>query len=72
MGELKAEKKEKYEDYELDGFVNTLIRAEEIKQDAELMKLIAPRLDKTAKAAINAAEILYGKSERENNENQSN
>ena len=60
------EKKKKYEDYEIEGALNTLIRAEEIKQDKELMKLIAPKIDKQLNATNNVAEILYGKKEKTN------
>jgi len=58
---------EKYKEWEIEDAARTLMRAEEIKGDAELMKLVAPKLQKTAKAAVNAAKVLYGK-EGENNE----
>lgn len=57
---------EKYKDWEIDDAVRTLIHAEEIKQDEELMKIIAPKIQKCAKASVNAAKVLYGKGE--NNE----
>ena len=56
----------KYKDWEIDDAVRTLIHAEEIKQDEELMKIIAPKIQKCAKASVNAAKVLYGKGE--NNE----
>ena len=43
-------KKAKYEDYEIEGWVDTLTRAEEIKADAEKMNLVKPLLAKKAKA----------------------
>lgn len=58
---------EKYKEWEIEDAARTIMRAEEIKGDVELMKLVAPKLQKTAKAAVNAAKVLYGK-EGENNE----
>lgn len=51
-----AESKE-YEDYELTNAVDTLHKAEEIKQDASLMKAIAPMLDKKEKAVKSVADL---------------
>jgi len=65
-------KKKKYEDWEIEEAARTLLRAEEIKQDAELMKLAAPKLEKTVRAAASAAEILYGIQKGNNDENKSN
>ena len=56
---------EKYKNWEIDDAVRTLLRAEEIKQDKELMALVAPKLKQTADAAANAAKILYGKGEND-------
>ena len=56
----------KYKDWEIDDAARTLMRAEEIKQDDELMKLVGPKIKKQAIAATNAAKVLYGKGE--NNE----
>lgn len=64
--EQKKEKKEfgKFDRWEVDNAVDTLIRAEQIKLDDELMKYVLPKLEKQKKAldnASSAAEILYGK-----------
>ena len=53
----------KYKDWEIEDAARTIMRAEEIKQDAELMKLVAPKIQKQAVAAVNAAKVLYGKGE---------
>ena len=57
----------KFKDWEIDDAARTIMRAEEIKQDKELMALVAPKLKQKAEAAINAANVLY-KKEGENNE----
>ena len=51
----------KYKDWEIEDAARTIMRAEELKQDEELMKLAAPKIKKQAEAAVNAAKILYGK-----------
>ena len=66
-------KEEKYKDWEIEDAARTIMRAEEIKQDEELMKLVAPKIKKQAQAAVNAfnaAKVLYGENENkgENNE----
>lgn len=43
-------KKPKYDEWEIKDAVRTLIRAEEIKQDKELMSFVAPELEKQSKA----------------------
>lgn len=58
--EVKQAKKEKYEEWEIKNAVDTLIKAEEIKNNKELMKLVEPELKKQAKAVNDAAEVLYG------------
>lgn len=58
----------KFKDWEIEDAARTIIRAEEIKQDKELMALIALKIRKQAKAAVNAAKVLYGEKEGENNE----
>lgn len=64
----KEEPKPKYDEWEIKNAVDTLVRAEEIKQDKELMAFVAPELEKRSKAITNAAEILYGtKTEKEGN-----
>ena len=50
------------------GAVDTIIRAEQIKLDRELMKYVLPELEKQKQAldkASSAAEILYGKAAKE-------
>lgn len=56
----------KYKDWEIEDAARTIMRAEEIKQDKELMALVAPKIQKQAKAAVNAAQVLFQKGE--NNE----
>ena len=58
-----AEQEPKYKDWEIDDAARTIMRAEEIKQDKELMALVAPKLKQKADATINAAKVLYGKGE---------
>lgn len=58
-------KKPKYDEWEIKDAVRTLIRAEEIKQDKELMSFVAPELEKQSKAIKSAAEILYGSDRKE-------
>ena len=53
------------QEWRVQGAIDTLIRAEEIKKDKELMALVEPKLREKAQAAQNAAEILYGKKEGE-------
>lgn len=53
--------KPKYDEWDIKNAVRTLIEAETIKNNAELMALVAPELEKQAMATKNAAEILYGK-----------
>lgn len=52
--------KPKFDEWEIKNAVRTLIEAEEIKGNAELMAFVAPELEKQAKATKSAAEILYG------------
>lgn len=54
------EPKPKYDEWKIRSAAECLIRAEEIKQDAELMALVAPELEKKSKAYKGIAEILYG------------
>jgi hypothetical protein len=63
-------KKPKYDEWEIKEAVRTLIKAEEIKQNKELMVFVAPELEKQSKAIKSAAEILYGydRKEKTNNE----
>lgn len=56
--------KPKYDEWEIKNAVRTLIEAETIKNNAELMALVAPELEKQAKATKNAAEILYGQDKK--------
>lgn len=58
------EPKPKYDEWEVRSAADTLIRAEEIKQNEELMALVAPELEKKTKAYKGIADILYGKEEK--------
>jgi hypothetical protein len=58
--------KPKYDDWEIKCAVDTLVKAEEIRNDSELMAFVAPELEKRAKATKTAAEILYGNDNKEN------
>lgn len=60
--ETEAEKP-KYDEWEIKNAADTLLRAEEIKQDAELMALVAPEVEKRIKAVKGLADILYGTEE---------
>ena len=53
------------QEWKVQGAIDILIRAEEIKKDKELMALVEPKLREKAQAAQNAAEILYSKKEGE-------
>lgn len=55
--------KPKYEKWEIEHAAECLTRAEEIKQNPELMALVAPELEKKLKAQKGIAEILYGSTE---------
>lgn len=57
----------KYSEWDIADACRTIIRAEEIKQDAELMALVTPKLKEQVKAALNAAQVLYGKNESKGN-----
>ena len=61
--------KPKYDTWEIRSAAECLIRAEEIKQDAELMALVAPELEKKSKACKGIAEILYGTGEKKEGNN---
>lgn len=62
------EPKPKYDEWEIRSAVECLIRAEEIRQDAELMALVTPELEKKSKVYKGIAEILYGnETEKEGN-----
>ena len=56
----KEEPKPKFDKWEIESAVRTLIEAEKIKNNQELMTFVAPELDKQCKATKSAAEILYG------------
>ncbi len=51
----KSEKKDGFEKYEIEDAVRTLIRAEEIKQDAKLMAACSGHLEKQKKAIDSVA-----------------
>ncbi len=66
----KTEKKEfgKFDRWEIENAVETIIKAEQIKLDKEKMKYVLPLLEKQKKALDNvasAAEVLYGKQDKE-------
>lgn len=65
VSQEEEQEKPKYDEWEIKNAVRTLIEAEQIKGNQELMALVAPELEKQAKAAKSAADILYG----ENKEN---
>jgi len=68
MKELPAVKEEKkkgkWDDWELDDMVNTIIRAEEIKNDPEKMKAIGSRMDKKVKAVKSLSDLKKVRDEK--------
>lgn len=73
--EVKKEKEKKefgkYDRWEIEEAVRTIIEAEQLKLDTEKMKYVLPELEKRKKALDNfssAAEVLYGKRQSENKE----
>lgn len=52
-----VEKKDGYEDHELEYKARTLLEAEEIKADAKLMAALQPYLEKKAKAITSIADL---------------
>jgi phenolic acid decarboxylase len=56
MNESK-DKNKKYEDYEIQNWADTLMKAEEIKNDSEKMSLIKPHLEKKMKAIKSIADL---------------
>ena len=67
---VKQEKTKKYDEWEIKDAVRTLVQAEEIKQNKELMKLVIPELKKQSNAMEQAAKVLYGKNEKEEQQNE--
>jgi hypothetical protein len=70
--EVKAEKEKKefgkFDRWEIESAVRTIIEAEQIKLDKEKMKYVLPMLEEQKTAldkASSAAEVLYGKKESE-------
>lgn len=68
MTEAKVEKEKKeygkFDRWEIENAVETIIKAEQIKLDKEKMKYVLPLLEEQKKAldkASSAAEVLYGK-----------
>lgn len=62
--EIKKEKYGKYDSWEIESAVDTIVKAEEIKLDKDKMKYVLPILEKRKRAldnTISVAEILYGK-----------
>lgn len=67
---IEEKEEEKFKEWEIEDAVRTLIRAEEIKQDVELMKLVKPKLTEkaiVAKKVVDASEVLYGKDVKNEN-----
>lgn len=64
--------KNKYEDYEMDGWVDTLIRAEEIKQDPDKMKALGPLIRKKMKVFKSIEDLEAYAQEKINDEDGSN
>lgn len=67
---IEEQEQEKLKEWEIEDAVRTLIRAEEIKQDVKLMKLVKPKLEEKAIAAkkvVDASEVLYGKEVKNEN-----
>ena len=52
-----SEEDKEYEDWELQCKANTLVEAEELKADPELMKALKPYLEKKAKAYTSIAAL---------------
>lgn len=67
---VKQEKTKKYDEWEIKDAVRTLVQAEEIKQNKELMNLVIPELKKKSNAMEQAAKVLYGKNEKEEQQNE--
>lgn len=68
MTEAKVEKEKKeygkFDRWEIENAVETIIKAEQIKLDKEKMKYVLPLIEEQKKAldkASSAAEVLYGK-----------
>jgi hypothetical protein len=51
------EKDEKYKEWEIEGWADTLVRAAEIQADAEKMKLVEPYLAKKEASVKSIADI---------------
>lgn len=74
MTEVAAEKEKsskKIEDWEVDDALRTLTKAEEIKTNEPLMKLVAEKAEvqKGALDKITAADVLFGKKKGKDDEN---
>ena len=67
---VKQKKTKKYDEWEIKDAVRTLVQAEEIKQNKELMNLVIPELKKQSNAMEQAAKVLYGKNEKEEQQNE--
>lgn len=71
MPEKKEKKYGKYEDYEIESAVRTIVEAEEIKNDAEKMKYVKPLLSdkmQAMKKTITSIEGLRKHAEEMNDE----
>jgi len=67
--EAKKGKKKKYEDYEISNAVDTLKRAEEIRADDELMKLVSKEAKKQVKAIKSIADLKARRDELDEESN---
>lgn len=56
-----ATKKKKYDDWEIEEAVRTMVRAKEIKNDTHLMDYVQPLLEKQQDAVIEAVFETKGK-----------
>lgn len=64
MEKVEAKKKNgKLEDYEIESKINTLIAAEEIKADKEVMKQLWPKIEQRKKIIGSFDDLLEAKAE---------
>jgi hypothetical protein len=63
MEKVEAKKNPKMDKYEIDSCIDTLIRAEEIKQDKAKMKQIWPVLEKKKKVIASFEDLLEAKAD---------
>lgn len=61
---VKPGEKKKIDQYEVEDAVRTLIRAEEVKGNAELMKLVGAEVNKKKKAINSIADLKVAREEK--------